>query len=276
MPQNACANVVMKRRSDAAIRGEAFVHVYGKDCGQRLQAIAAERGAEVEEVDADNFDGALLRYEGEDLGLILVRRGIKEAARKRFTLAHELAHYLLPGHGTEPLHCRQQDIESWDESIATAEREANTFAAEVLMPNSVVEPLTKRPPTFDVVEAIARSCAASLTASTYRLIELSTWRVAMVWSVDGHAKWWRGSDEFPFTIKRGPLDTNTFAADCFVGGAIPDRFDEVPAEAWLTSYNLKTGAMIKEHSRCLPNYNAALTLLFTEEFIEYESEYKSD
>ena len=124
----------MKKRSDAAIRGEAFVHVYGTDCGQRLHAIAAERGAELEEVDADNFDGALLRYEGEEFGLILVRRGIKEAARKRFTLAHELAHYLLPGHGTEPLHCRQQDIESWDENIANAEREANTFAAEILMP----------------------------------------------------------------------------------------------------------------------------------------------
>jgi hypothetical protein len=48
----------MKRRSDAAIRGEAFVHVYGTNCGQRLHAIASERGAEVEEVDADNFDGA--------------------------------------------------------------------------------------------------------------------------------------------------------------------------------------------------------------------------
>ena len=276
MQQNACANVAMKRRSDAAIRGEAFVHLYGADCGRRLQAIAAERGAEIEEVDAVNFDGALLRYEGEDLGLILLRRGIKEAARKRFTLAHELAHYLLPGHGTEPLHCRQQEIESWDENIANTEREANTFAAEILMPLSVVAPLTKRPPSFEMIEAIARSCASSLTASAYRLIELSTWRVAMVWSVGGEAKWWRASEEFPFTIKRGPLNANTFAADCFAGTSLPDDFEDVPAEAWLTSYNLKAGAMIKEHSRCLPNYNAALTLLFTDEFIEYRSDYASE
>lgn len=266
----------MKRRNDAAIRGEAFVHVHGTDCGRRLNAIAAERGAEVEEVDAENFDGALLRYEGESLGLILVRRNIKEPARKLFTVGHELAHYLLPGHGAEPLHCRQQDIESWDENIANTEREANTFAAEILMPASIVGPLTRRPPSFQLVDEIARICASSLTASTYRLIELSTWRVAMVWSVGGQAKWWRASDEFPFTVKRGPLEANTFARDCFAGQRVPDQFEKVPAEAWLTSSNLKAGAMIQEQSRCLPNYNAALTLLFTDEFIEYRSEYAID
>jgi Zn-dependent peptidase ImmA (M78 family) len=276
MRQNDCASIAMKKRSDAAIRGEAFVHVYGTDCAQRLEAIAAERGADVEEVDADNFDGALLRYEDEALGLILLRRDIKEASRKRFTLAHELAHYLLPGHGAEPLHCRQQDIESWDENIANYEREANTFAAEVLMPTSVVMPLLKRPPSFDTVRAIAQQCGSSLTASAYRLVELSTWRVAMVWSVGGAAKWYQPSDEFPFTIKRGPLDANTFAADCFAGATIPDQFEEVTAEAWLSSYNLKAGAMLKEHSRCLPNYDAALTLLYTDEFIEYKSDYETD
>ena len=276
MRQNASESGAMTRRSDAAIRGEAFVHVYGTECGQRLEAIAAERGAEIEEVDADNFDGALIRYEGEDLGLILLRSDIKESTRKRFTLAHELAHYLLPGHGAEPLHCRQQDIESWDDSIAMNEREANTFAAEILMPLSVVAPLVKRPPSFESVEAIARACRSSLTASAYRLVELSTWRVAMVWSEDGQVKWRRPSDEFRFTIKRGPLDGNTFAADCFAGTKIPDRFEDVSAEAWLSSYNLKTGATIKEHSRCLPGYNAVLTLLVTDEVIEYESDYFSE
>jgi hypothetical protein len=273
MQQNACANAAMKRRSDATIRGEAFVHLHGSDCGRRLAAIATERGAEVEEVDAENFDGALLRYEGESLGLILIRRDIREPGRKRFTLAHEVGHYVLPGHGADSLQCRQQDIESWDENLAKTEREANTFAAEVLMPTSIVAPLTKRPPSFSIVDEIARVCASSLTASTYRLIELSTWRVAMVWSVEGKAKWWRPSAEFPFTIKRGTLDANTFAADCFAGRGAPDQFEDVPAEAWLTSYNLKAGAVIKEHTRFLPSYNATLTLLFTDEFIEYQPEY---
>jgi hypothetical protein len=144
------------------------------------------------------------------------------------------------------------------------------------MPLSVVAPLTKRRPSFDSVEAIASTCATSLTASAYRIIELSTWRVAMVWSVDGQAKWWHRSDEFPFTVKRGPLDASTFAADCFANRPVPSQFEEVPAEAWLASYNLKAGAVIKEHSRFLRNYNATLTLLYTDEFIEYESDYASD
>ena len=276
MQQNACASAAMKRRSNAAIRGEAFVHVHGTDCSRRLVAIAAARGAEVEEVDAENFDGALLRYEGESLGLILIRHGIKEPARKRFTLAHEVAHYVLPGHGADSMQCRQQDIESWDEHIANTEREANIFAAEILMPTTIVAPLLEQPPSFQIVDEIARACASSLTASAYRLVALSSWRVAMVWSIDGKAKWWRASEEFPFTVKRGTLDTNTFASDCFAEQRVPETFEDVPAEAWLTSYNLKAGAVIKEHSRYLPNYNATLTLLFTDEFIENRSEYASD
>jgi hypothetical protein len=78
---------------------------------------------------------------------------------------------------------------------------------------------------------------------------------------------------------RSSVDRSTripFAADCFAGATVPDQFEEVSAEAWLASYNLKAAAVIREHSHYLPGYNAALTLLFEEEFIEYKSDYVTD
>src|SRR2546426_11017048 len=59
-----------------------------------LRAIASRLGLQVREVDADGFDGALIRAREIPLGTIAVRQSIREAGRKNFTLAHEIAHFL--------------------------------------------------------------------------------------------------------------------------------------------------------------------------------------
>ena len=51
-------------------------------------------------------------------GTILVKDSIREAGRIRFTVAHEIAHYVLPHHGVNGSICRAKDVESWDESSA--------------------------------------------------------------------------------------------------------------------------------------------------------------
>jgi Zn-dependent peptidase ImmA (M78 family) len=58
--------------------------------------------------------------------------------RQRFTIAHELGHWIcqcLEG-SAEPIYCRAQDIET--EADRAREREANVFAAELLMPEDEV------------------------------------------------------------------------------------------------------------------------------------------
>jgi hypothetical protein len=62
-------------------------------------------------------------------------------ARRRFTLAHELGHWVcqhLEGK-TAPVYCRVADVQLEPTSAARArEREANLFAAELLMPEHAV------------------------------------------------------------------------------------------------------------------------------------------
>jgi Zn-dependent peptidase ImmA (M78 family) len=60
------------------------------------------------------------------------------AARKRFTIAHELGHWVcqcLEGRG-RPVMCRAEDISP--DADRTIEREANLFGAELLMPEDAV------------------------------------------------------------------------------------------------------------------------------------------
>ena len=90
-------------------------------------------GLEVEEMELE-VSGMLFPTER----LIFVNGGEPET-RRRFTIAHELGHWVcqcLEGH-TAPLYCRAEDI-GVDPRARALEREANVFAAELLMPETGV------------------------------------------------------------------------------------------------------------------------------------------
>ena len=60
--------------------------------------------------------------------------------RRRFTLAHELGHWICQHlEGTrQPLYCRHEDVTAAAPPDRAREREANVFAAELLMPEPAV------------------------------------------------------------------------------------------------------------------------------------------
>ena len=124
----------MPSRDLAVTTARSFLAEFGIDAGTRLDRIAPQLGLRVVEVNAESFDGALLRVVGEPRGTVALRRTIAEQGRKRFTLAHEIGHYLLPNQQEALRPCVPMQIESWSAENTGSEIDANTFAAEVLMP----------------------------------------------------------------------------------------------------------------------------------------------
>ena len=254
--------------------GKAFVAEFGADCGTRLRTIAPEIGLEVVDVDANSYEGALLRLSGACFGTIVLNSRIREETRRLFTLGHEIGHYLLPNQ-QDTLHpCQTVDIENW--GGRTAESEANRFAAEILMPNTELAGFLKVHPTFEAVRSLAAQCAVSLTAAAYRLVELTSHRAAIVWSTDGTVVWNKSSDEFDRAIPREALDSRTYAADWFKGTDLDDRPKEVPATAWLYEGNLREGATVLEHSVAIPYYGSVLSLIVIPERIEQNTEFDDE
>jgi Zn-dependent peptidase ImmA (M78 family) len=257
----------------AAIFAAAFIDRFGVDSGRRLDAIAEQIGLKIVEVDADGYEGMLLRVKGRMVGTVALNRAVPEPRRRRFTLAHEIGHYLLPMHEISSSPCRKRDIERWDHSLATREIEANQFAAAALMPKEAVADLFVPEPSFAAIERLARRQETSLTASAYRYVELSGERVAIVWSEAGTIKWSKTSDEFFRRVRNGRLDPQSFAARAFRAAAIPDELDVVPATSWLHDRNLVEDAVILEHSKSLGSYGV-LTLLWIDRSIERWREYE--
>jgi hypothetical protein len=112
--------------------------------GGEEQPVAVERIAEdllglsVSESEELEVSGLLLPRERE---IWLNASEARESpGRRRFTIAHELGHWIcqcLDGR-REAIYCRPKDLA--DSASRALEREANVFAAELLMP----EPLVRR------------------------------------------------------------------------------------------------------------------------------------
>jgi Zn-dependent peptidase ImmA (M78 family) len=100
-----------------------------------VEAIAEDLlGLRVEEAELDGVSGLLLPAQRR-----IVLNGADVAPRRRFTLAHELGHWIcqcLEGR-TAPIYCRAEEVGP-DPASRALEREANVFAAELLMPEPAV------------------------------------------------------------------------------------------------------------------------------------------
>jgi hypothetical protein len=263
----------MTEKADPVLAASrAFLKRFGEDCGKRLSETLAEIGLQLHYRPAKSYEGALLRMKGIPRGYVVLSTEVREVRRQHFTLGHEIGHYLLPDQQELCQPCGKQQIESWDEELAKPERDANQFAAEVLMPRSIVQPFMREGPRLGHIEQIAEACETSLTASAYRYCELSSFRIAMVWSADRRVRWYKPSGEFVRWVRKGNVREESYAFDAFEGRSVPSKFESVPASAWLFENGLKADARILEHSVPMLGYDGVLTLLLIPEEIEERSD----
>lgn len=235
--------------------------------------IAEKLGLEVREVDAETFDGALVRVHDRRGGIIAIKASILEPGRKRFTIAHEIGHYLLPGHYQLGA-CVPEVLERWASGLPAPELDANEFASELLLPTRYVRPmLALGHPDFAKIQRTATEYETSLTATTRKFLQLTEDPCAMVWSSAGVIRWYQRSEACTVFIRTGPLDPESRAADLFRGGRQEKPiFERVSSDVWISPPGDETVERVLECSVFLRNYDSVLTLLWIESEIPLRSE----
>jgi hypothetical protein len=133
---------------------------------------------------SSGISGCLMKV-GDAFGILYSSRFASEGF-KRFSVAHELGHYFMPGHvdalfgAGERLH----QSESGFTSDNKYEREADAFAAAILMPKLLFkEACGKSGQGLIAIENLANLCETSLTATAIRYAELCEEPVAVVCSM---------------------------------------------------------------------------------------------
>ena len=136
-----------------------------------------------------------------DQALIYVDPDGAKTPRGRFSLAHELLHWLLK-HGADLLEaCSGSDPARG--SRFKAEHAADDGAATLLMPGYLAaDHCGAAQPTFDHVFEFAESFTVSAAAAGLRYVQLASAPCAVACVRHGVVRWWNASAAFPVRLAR--------------------------------------------------------------------------
>lgn len=144
---------------------------------------------EVKGTNIDGCEGALLpSSSGRRWGIYYSLKG--SPRRQRFTAAHEFGHYLVHRKKyPQGFRCDEAAVDG--RSKSDIEREANEFAATLLMPLDDFrrQISVKHQPDFDQLSACATRYDVSLVAVILRWLRYTDRRAIIVVSRDGFMKW---------------------------------------------------------------------------------------
>ena len=202
------------------------------------------------------------------------------AARTRFSLAHELAHFHIEEHRN---FLRQGG--TFDPSIeefisdTVIEREADVFAANLLMPTSHIrKEISNGELSCARVKEIAAKFGTSLTSTAIRSIEVSDAPCAIAGIRDGAIAWQFLSQSliergcYP-AARRSPGSGNAQAQwEAFISGSEVAEYTEAPLSGWFRTYrDARLPAVFAgEHYLPIRPSNTLLVLLTIDEEDLYE------
>lgn len=162
--------------------------------------------------DLEDIDGAMVgSTENANSFTAVVNRNITNVGRRRFTLAHEVGHFILHREKQRSFKCTREMFGDFDSD--GLEAEANQFAAQLLLPPNKVREYSSRPWNLETLQEIADKFQVSLQAAGLRMAKLSERPIAFVVSTSDIVEWGASSAKL---YKRG----------CFFRS-----MDEVPVES---------------------------------------------
>lgn len=165
---------------------------------------------EIAELETVGVEGGLLTTEERTSGIILVKKIVDRSKpalrRRRFTIGHELGHFLMASH--KPINgeflCKSEDMRSWDTKdhnhYKRMEAQANEFSALVLIPPPRLRALMKtfRDPDISNITAVGDHFDVSTEAAARSYVTHHDERVAVVFVKEGKILRAYKSNNFPY------------------------------------------------------------------------------
>jgi len=142
--------------------------------------------------DCEGFEGMLLPIPSRngEWGIIYNNSG-RSGGRANFSIAHEFGHYLLHRHKyPEGKKCTTRDMMDWTSEEAQVEGEANSFAANFLMPlDDFRDRLRGRKADLHMFDLLTERYKVSLSAAILRWLGFTDERAMIVVGRDGFIDW---------------------------------------------------------------------------------------
>lgn len=214
--------------------------------GKFLKKLGVERPEEIDIEAIAEYCGATILYESlggcegriigyGDRACITVNK-TSSRPRQRFSGAHELGHWMRDRERINAFTCTAKMF-STEWSTNNPERRANTYAAELLMPDFLFrKDAVNRSITLASVRELASLYQTSLSATALRLVELGNLPgIVLCHQLDGSRwKWFSSGADVPKALwPRDLPGRNTLAHELLKGTSSENRGPvDVAADGW--------------------------------------------
>lgn len=183
--------------------------------------------------------------------------------RERFSVAHELGHWHM--HRGRSFKCRVDDTSGNLELNRILEKEADTFAAHLLMPGPLFNPTIAAlgKPTFQQLRRLSNEFETSVMATALRVANINTLPVIVAcYGRDGR-RWSMPAKDIPrgWRLKE-TLDEDSFTYDLLHQGKECRGLAKQPADVWFENDEADD---YEVQEQCVPSIGgSALVLLYLE------------
>jgi hypothetical protein len=216
------------------------------------------------------LDGCEARIIGKGNEAIISVNSNSTYRRKRFSIAHELGHWFH--HRGKCLACRVEEYRPRD--ALSPERTADSYAADLLMPNYLFRPLARQQSklTFKAVTALADIFKSSKPATAIRFVESDHSPALVVCHGLRGRKWFTRSRSVPQRwFPQDNLDAASFAFGVQFGGNPDDPLPrKIGADAWFDRRGAERFEVQEQTMRTGPEETLTLVLISDPRMLEDE------
>lgn len=235
-----------------------------------LEAIAFDQNAEVRYCDLSGCEADILGYRDRAIISIDRNRGYR---RKRFSIAHELGHWHY--HRGKKLQCRVEEYQPQHKHLA--ERQANEYAASLLLPHYLLMPRARdhRKLTFKTIEQFSSEFRTSLPATAIRLVEADVWPCMLICCSGQGRKWFTQAPMFHNRwFPRDELDAESSAFEVMFGQSEGDSFPRlIGADAWFNRSEARRYDIYEQAKRTGDNEILVLLTIKDNQMLEEDAEW---
>jgi Zn-dependent peptidase ImmA (M78 family) len=237
--------------SPEALADAIIAHYPGIGIPIPLEQIAKAIGiVDILEQTTGSFDGVLVTTAAKGTGSIAYNNASR-IERRRFTIAHEIGHFLIPWHGASA-QCASADFSVLKSQDArrNKEAEANRFAAAFLTPTTLFAHDIRRfgSPQTEHILALATKYQVSKEMAARRYTELCDHVCAVIFSRHGAVRYFPRSRTCPFLdiAKGNPLPPGALSSRSRGQPGYLSEWTETAPEIWFGATRRLAGKVIYE------------------------------
>lgn len=232
--------------------------------GKGVREIKAPRA-----LDISSFEGSLVRNPEDPTEWGILYREHATPERSRFTIAHELGHFILHRALQSRFECDNGGVTSGQFDGRNIEREANEFASNLLMPMDLLRRFLgdQRKVTLHLLSDIARTFEVSFEALCLRFIEATDQRAILIHWDQGFLKYQRPSRNARLTrarIRQTESAQEPFAGTLAADASVLQCFDGVECSAAIWCAEEDAHMKLREFKHSYTDRDRVITLLLLE------------